>query len=82
MENIQAEKLKTIETEKNELKMKLQYSEKEKLLFEKEKEMFKKLEYEKDEIIKEKTQLLNTFIINSVKTISLNLYKLNDIKIN
>jgi hypothetical protein len=42
----------------NELEMKLQYSEKEK-------EMFKKLEYEKDEIIKEKTQLLNTFMANA-----------------
>ncbi len=49
----------------NELKMKLQYSEKEKLLFEKEKEMFKKIEQEKDEIIKEKTQLLNTFMANA-----------------
>jgi hypothetical protein len=27
--------------------------------------MFKKLEYEKDEIIKEKSQLLNTFMANA-----------------
>ncbi len=54
-----------------ELKLKLEFAEKEKEMrmkleiSEKEKEMFKKLEQEKSEILKEKTQLLNTFMANA-----------------
>jgi hypothetical protein len=54
-----------------EIKLKLEFAEKEKEMLmklefsEKEKEMFKKLEQEKSEILKEKTQLLNTFMANA-----------------
>ena len=49
----------------NELKLKLEYSEKEKMLVEREKELIKKIEEEKSAMLKEKTEFINNFMANA-----------------
>ena len=49
----------------NELKLKLEFSEKEKMLVEREKEIIKKIEEEKSAMLKEKTEFINNFMASA-----------------